>query len=93
MEEEDARQELLPVEHYQVEGGENGSEAEEDPYTPLNRIFHVSSYITDAVGHVSRQITFYQHIHGLCCMLGRLVAVFAKRSITLFRDHVIHLIE
>ena len=81
------------MEHYQVEGGQNGSEAEEDPCAPLNQILYVSSYITHAVGHVSRQITFYQHIHGLCCMLGRLVAVFAKRSITLFRDHVIHLIK
>ena len=62
---------------------ENGSEAEEDPYVPLNQILHVSSYITNAVGHVSRQITFYQHINGLCCLMGRLVAKFAKQSVTL----------
>ena len=62
---------------------ENGSEAEKDPCAPLNQILHVSRYITDAVGHVSRQITFYQHINGLCCLMGRLVAEFAKRSIAL----------
>ena len=61
----------------------NGSETEKDPYAPLNQILYVSSYITNAVGHVSRQITFYQHINGLCCLMGRLVAEFAKQSVTL----------
>ena len=62
---------------------ENGSEAEEDPYAELNRILYVSSYITNAVGNVSRQITFYQHINGLCCLMGRLVSEFAKQPVTL----------
>ena len=87
IEEKDERRALLPVEHFQVK--ENGSEAEEDPYAPLNQILHVSSYNTNAVGHVSRQITFYQHINGLRCLMGRLVSEFAKQSITLimFRDN------
>ena len=71
------------MEHYQVEGGENGSEAEEDPCVSLNKILHVPSYITHAVGHVGKQITFYRHINELCCLIGRLVAEFAKRSIAL----------
>ena len=64
MEGEDERQALLPVEHHQVEDGKNGKEAEEDPYAQLNQILLVSSYITNAAGHVSRQITFYQNIYG-----------------------------
>ena len=41
MEEEDGRQMLLPMEHYQVEGGENGNEPEEDPCAPMNQIVHL----------------------------------------------------
>ena len=81
MKEEDERQALLPVENSQIEEGKNGNKAEENPCAPLNQILHVSSYITYAVGH-SRFI-FYQNINGLCCLMGRLVAEFAKESVTL----------
>ena len=63
----------------------NGKETEEDPFAQLNQILHTSRYVTFAIGHASRQVTFYQHIHGLYCLIGRFVAEFAKQSKTLVR--------
>ena len=79
------------MEHYQVEGGKT-EEAGEDPCAPLNQILHVSSYITNAVGHASRNITFYQHIHGLLldgkirCRICKTISIFDA-----FCDHGMNL--
>ena len=62
---------------------ENGKETEEDSCAPLNQILHMSRYVTYAIGHASGHVTIYRHIHGFYCLIGRLVAEFAKRSITL----------
>ena len=60
---------------------------------PLNQILHMPSYITHAVSNANRQITFHQHIHGLCCLMRRLVAAFAKRSTTLICHMVMYAFE
>ena len=63
----------------------NGKETEEDPCASLNQILRMSRYVTYAIGHASGHVTIYRHIHGLYCLIGRLVAEFAKQSMTLIR--------
>ena len=64
---------------------ENVQEAEEDHCAPLNQILHMSRYGIYAIGHASGQVANYEHIHGLYCLIGRLIAEFAKQSLTLIR--------